>query len=140
LRAIDYIDLAYADFPLCNKFVEHERQILREATVAQVSLRSDTLRLMIKLFVSEMEGEGRLYIGSLENTLGYREEGGWIGSWEFKIKFMTYDTHVSTPLDELRRMDCFMATCDVQLRCELEWFVLNLQLIVDHFNPNSDTN
>lgn len=134
MRAIEYIELAYVDFPLRDKFVEVDRQILREATVAEVSLKSDSLKLMIKLFVSEMEGEGGLYVGYLGNGLGYREEGNWISPWKLKDQFKQYEIYDNTPLDKLHRMNYLEATCDVQLRCELEWFVLNLQIVVDYFN------
>ncbi|MBA3904591.1 MAG: hypothetical protein C0522_13135 [Rhodocyclaceae bacterium] len=135
MKAIDRILAAYSDFPLRHKFLESERETLREGTIAQVSYKSESLRLMIKLFVSEMEHEGHIYIAQLSTPLGYRGEGGWEFSWVIDRQFVGKPNHNMTPIDELRNMDFFAATCDVQLRHELEWFALNLPLIVDYFNP-----
>lgn len=134
MRAIDHIQSAYRNFPLRDRFVEVERQILREGTVAQISLRSDSLGLMIKLFVSEMEGEGQLYIAPLGTNLGYREEGGWQYWWPIEQKIASSPTYNKSSISRLRSMNPLVATCDVQLQAKLEWLVANLPLIVKYLN------
>lgn len=134
MRAGDYVDMAYRNFPLRNLFVEVERQSLREATVVQANFKSESLGLMMKLFVSEMEGEGGIYIAPLGTELGYREEGGWLSPWAFSKTIAHLDNINNTPLYRLRGIDPLAASCDIQLQFELEWVALNLPLISSHFH------
>lgn len=133
MRAIDYIESAYSGFTLRNKFVEVERQTLRDGTVAQLTLTSAVLSLMLKLFVSEMEGEGGLYLAPPGTAIGYREEGGWLSPWTLGSAFKGMEGYDDTSLITLRAMNPISANCHIQLQAELEWFAANVALITDYF-------
>lgn len=129
MRAIDYIRAAYSDFPLRSQFSEVEQQIRRGGTVAQVSLRSDSLGVMVKLFISEMEGEGGIYVAPLGSKLGYRDDDGWRSPWTLREVLAETKGYDDTALATLRAMKPLAADCSIQLRAELEWLVENVDLI-----------
>ena len=134
MRAIDYIEQAFRTMSLDCGFAKIEQEILREDTVAQVSYVSRRLNLMLKLFVSEMEGEGGIYLASRNTPLGYREKPSWISPWVLKQKLIGKLGYDETALVNLRRIPPLKANCCVQLRHELDWFAANLNLIVSYFN------
>lgn len=134
MRAIDYIHKAYASFALRQLFIDAEQQILRECTVAQISYRSDSLGLMIKMFVSEMEGEAGIYVAPLGTALGFREDEGWVSPWNLKKELEQDESYDNTSLDTLRGIAFPDATEDIQLQYELDWFVANQQLLVKLFH------
>lgn len=135
MAAIATVREAYARFPLGDEFTETACQVLREGTVAQVSYESKSLGLALKLFVSEMEHEGGVYVASPGTDPGYRETNGWVSPWDLTEMLASIGTTTNNlPLERLRQMDFFSATCSVQLQSELEWFSQNLPLIIAYIN------
>lgn len=134
MRAIDIIEMGFKNFALKDEFVEVERQILREETVAEVSFKSNSLRIMIKLFISEMEGEAGLYVAPLATMLGYRELPGWIDEWTIVRSLSTNPSHKRMPLDKLSGLPFPTAHSQAQLEAVLEWLYLNINLIADLIN------
>lgn len=124
MRAIDYIEEAINDFSLNREFVRVEQQILREETVAEVSLRSDTLKIMIKLFISEMEGEGGVYVAPLNTPIGFREKPSWIDEWTLFRRLKEEFGIDLTPLAALP-----LSSPGTQLYFSLKWLHLNLSSI-----------
>ena len=131
------LETIYQNFPLRNEFVEVERQIIREETVAQVSFKSTSLQIMLKLFISEMEGEGGIYLAPLGTLTGYREQSGWMEDWTVASKLSENPQHDRTPLDSLSGLPFPQGHPQEQLRAALEWFNLNIGLIVEFVNSRA---
>ncbi|MEO7640087.1 MAG: hypothetical protein ABIU07_01615 [Ramlibacter sp.] len=125
MKALEIAYSAYHQFLLRDLFVEVGHEVLRDKTIAQVGLRSNSLALMLKIFVSEMEGEAGIYLAPLGTALGYREQTGWLAPWELMEKLSDQVVLNDSALHALRRMNPLSATCEVQLRAELDWFAAN---------------
>lgn len=132
MNAIDYINTAFKEFALQGNFSLVDQQILREGTVAEVSFKSDSLKIMIKLFISEMEGEGGVYVAPSGTALGYREAPNWLSDWTIANQLAALPQHDRTPLNRILNAPLPSSPL-MQLRASLEWLTLNSQLITEFF-------
>jgi hypothetical protein len=140
LNAFDQVTAISKELLASQGFIKVDQQVLHDETIAEVSFKSDSLKIMIKLFISEMEGEGGVYLAPLGTQLGYREDPNWISELTAATRLIDNPLHNKNPLAELAAIPFPQNTPALQVRAALEWVRLNTPLIQEMLNqPSSGT-